>query len=456
MPSSLVGKARRGAAALQSRFWLLGINERLVRGGREARVARAKRARRFVEPSLRARLRGSGRGFHILFDRMLGLLVESWAPSTRRRITEAILEVQHDPSGFSHVTSDLGRLVAGAPPDSTIPESWLMLRYAFAYHGFLEVAWRCRQQAYLSVSAEAARSTHLRAVAIAAFLAADQGRWKDATALRDLLWRLEQGPHHAAELPLILAMFLGEQGTVDELAQSRAGHDHQLMQRIIGGSSVAVVGPAPTMATQGEEIDAFDVVARPSYLGRQSLPGPETSGSRTDVSYYRRPDASFDSFRGPDGRVILPRSLRIAVVESGAEHEFTGVPIRRGFAPSSLGIFGTKASKYQKMQFALYDLLHFSPAKVKLFNTTLYVSDVPYHENFPGPRSIARSRISACAGFARHDPVGQFNFTRHLVSGMGIAVDAALRRVLDLSPEEFVRELDTIYGCGTWHLSRTA
>lgn len=199
----------------------------------------------------------------------------------------------------------------------------------------------------------------------------------------------------------------------------------------IQNKSVAVIGPSVTDLELGAEIDSFDVVIRVNFLGKSQIREESKSGSRTDVSYYAKdiltdlhfnrktePLRSLDFAIFPHNKYQFQRSLNGRVMTTELPF-FVGIP--------------------QRVPAILFDLLHFSPRRIKIFNVNFYTSKLAYSYGY---RPDFGYDLVFVLGV--HDPFSQFKFVKKLYDTNQIEADADTREVLEMSLDEYANRLERV------------
>jgi len=320
---------------------------------------------------------------------------------------------------------DAGRLDAG---------TWLAMRYALMIHGFAEASEAARAHAITSALSAATsdagvRDPHILMGALRASI--DTGDLESARGWRSLL---EAEPSDEEALHFI-DRYLSMCGS-GAVSAEQAESENEVFRTLVKGRSVAVVGPAPCGAGQGREIESFDLFVRVSYWGADHLPDPLTAGSRTDISYYNEQHGL---------RVVQPenidllKDLRYVVFKDPAQaREFTAS--RAAILPGPILFDGHP----NMIPLILFDLLHFDPARLKVFGTNFFLSDRRdhYDHSYVGISSHAASgRLFAVA---RHDLSSQLNFTRNLVDAGRVEFDATGATVLNMTSCDYMRAMESV------------
>lgn len=454
----------------------IGRAERL--GGRIERLdpyavstdrAAIQAVRIFVEASVDGRVRDRRGRAKRTVEKSLALAIPRGPEAIKTTLWSCARAVDRSPDRFEEASARLVELLEATDPTAASSHEWLRLRFVLVGHGFVEASATVRELAHQSALARVEGDVGHRArrggardtedpdgevpsddeLLLAGFLCLDAGDADRATSIHEQLMDRQVHSVWMQELATSIALATNDHRRFAELAEQRRGPEDDEMLELIRGRSVAVVGPSPTDAEHGDVIEAHDVVVRLTYTGRDTIGSAETAGRRTDVAYYRRPYYVRPVLETIGDQVVLPTDLQLAVIERDTS-PYAGVPTRLGFKPAAPGIFGIKDTRYQKLQFAVYDLLHFEPAHVTIFNTTFYLSADLYHPGFASPRVSNAQPVDLCGQFARHDPIGNREFVRRVLAAYGVEADDEAARVLAMPTRAYARGLDTLFGAGRW------
>lgn len=241
------------------------------------------------------------------------------------------------------------------------------------------------------------------------------------------------------------------QATDESKYSSSSGRVDEKLAGLIGGRSVAIVGPSRGRENQAE-IDGFDVVIRIGYSGPESLPA--NTGLRCDASFYAIhkiesmvDSGSYDSFR----------VLKLAVLLPGKQRDYYYEILLRG-GVSSTGIAMAVAPEFSissanALVATLYNCILCRPGRIKIFNADLFLSKV-YPSGYIANKRTVRQEGSwsyedkgMCKSFAlNHNPAEQLELYKHYYFRKEIEADARLTEILEMSVEDYVLQLDQLYG----------
>ncbi len=419
-----------------------------------------------VNQSVAARIQGDIPTMRRDTRSSLRLAAPRLATALGASIAESLVEVTEDPGRFHDITVTLADDIERADPGLATGLEWLRLRFVLASHGFVHTSTLARVHARTAAWTAGNRPGATRdELILATALAADAAESGHA---RKLLARIEgDGRHPPVPEPLVAFIALGEGArNVADRGESHLRSQDQQFADLVAGRTVAVVGPSPSPKPHGDEIDSHDIVVRLNFAGPGTSGDPSGAGTRTDVSYYRSPRRLRHNLPVDGDAVLLPSGLRFAVTEDdmqagnnppadrsgtkGHPTRYVGPPIRTSFTPRLHGLFGAKPNGYQKLQMVLFDLLHFAPARIRVFNATLYASPELYHDGFESARATHQSPVEICKQFAMQDPIGNHNFVRNLLDVGSIEVDEQAHQVLASDPPTYAHELDRLFGAPRW------
>lgn len=208
----------------------------------------------------------------------------------------------------------------------------------------------------------------------------------------------------------------------------------------VAGRSIAIVGPVASAEDCGEEIDGFDLVVRFNHRSSLSY-DPAKLGRRTNLSWYVR--SALGAGR-PSDFVEAMNQLDFVVVDQWSRavapwlKQVTS-PIRGRLECRSAGSNPLLFGNPNGVQRVLLDFQRFQVGRVKVFGSNLFLDDrCCGGYRAPNP--------DLCRQLCLHDPVSNFVLLKRARELGTIETDRCLGRILDLSAEEYVGELDARYG----------
>ena len=228
------------------------------------------------------------------------------------------------------------------------------------------------------------------------------------------------------------------QGQSQKFGPPALAEDRRFGQ-FIEGKSVALVGPAPTEAESGPEIDRQDVVVKFSYRGGDKGRDPATQGRRLDVSYYNNTQAQALA-RGNFREVLADIEWGVCINRKGRSRFPMQLDNMRQIASLQWLLPDTHFNAGPN---AVIDLLRFNPGIIRIFNTDLMLSAGRY----AGYRPAGAKPIEYTRSFIKtHDPVLQFK-TMHRLWELGYIVgDQRFEEVMGLGLNEYLAQLQKVHG----------
>lgn len=215
----------------------------------------------------------------------------------------------------------------------------------------------------------------------------------------------------------------------------------QLYQSFICGRSVAVLGPAPGTVNIEEIYDSFDIVVSLNYRGYDQESSLYLLNSNVDISYYNSENSAKIQ---EDNNCVFFNHLRFAVFRS-IRHEFQKNLLKQNksrvmYTPNFF-LFNGHA---QLVQNVVYDILHFRPHKLKLFNVNFFTSKSSYHSGY-SINDDKKHVLWRWNSFADHDLISQLCFTRNLWRNGCIGVDDECKKVLNMSNTEYISIIEDVF-----------
>lgn|GEM_PF-1510297 len=364
-----------------------------------------------------------------------------------RDVARAICKCEID---YEETRSVQERLVSETrvldPKVLTLP-AWLGLQYFFIRLGLFQSSVSVREKAYARAEADAASGSKGR-VEKYLFALIDRGDFSKATAV----------------LQSLSAKVTDERYTVlsNYLAISSGGKPHmepksrieEAYAKYIQGKSIAIVGPSPSGARNGDEIDDHDIVIRLGYKG--SIVNEEDFGSRTDLTYYAIANVIYYL---KDQNCEFLEDLDFVSFKSSNFKEHASDELlakSRIFRRNRYYFCGSPTMA----QHALHDLLHFEPASIKMFNMNFYLAQKKYYDGYiptKKQRAVYLNNVSNkyynlwagqdtdTAGFAHHDMLSSINFFRNTMHREGVVVDDVCAKILSLTSREYFKGLEARY-----------
>lgn len=331
-------------------------------------------------------------------------------------------------------------------------EYWKLLSYLSTYNGLFILGNTMRNKAiecaYNQINTPQPKLNDY----LDAFNAAmDQG---DYTIGYSILTKMQQ-TFKTAEIEsywLYYYLLTGNTERALKIAKSTYSDKDRQYANYLEGKTVAVVGPAPSNEDLGSEIDSYDVVIQLNYLGYKKMPPTKSHGSKVNVSYYA---GIGEPYYKNDFSFIQELDFGVFKDNINKMNEFD----RNKYNPipkTLLELQNTRvlfnAYKYwfngthgpNMIQATIFDLLHFHPYRIKVFNTNFYVGGHfgNYFDIIPWSRPTPKNGFR---GFAVHDLISQLRFTRQLWKSNIIDIDTSCEKVLCMSDDKYLALMEHIH-----------
>jgi hypothetical protein len=217
----------------------------------------------------------------------------------------------------------------------------------------------------------------------------------------------------------------------------------------VNHKSVAIVGPAKTNEQDAKEIDSFDIVIRLNHKDKNIGIDPFIKGEKCDISYFNVEhtqialENNLTNWSPSLVWAIFNNNETVKKVEKKLCAKSYGTKLRIRNAKYNLTSFNTG---YTALPKAVIDILRFKPAHVKIFHADLMLTvdrEVGYKPS-TWTEDMRAFFLEICS--KRHDPVTQFYIMKNLCASRVISGDKRFDEVISLSPQQYMKELDKIYG----------
>lgn len=380
--------------------------------------------------SFRQRHSGDAEAAARTVGQTLGLLGQRIGVDYTAAIKEAIVDSSTcDRESAAKVRSEVASLTMALDNRALDPEAWLAVRGLLITHGFLQASAAARTNARELVlqHLKQERGTGNPLLLIKGAQAAlDAGNIRQVQDLQTQIDRISEAREYSRIMGSYLKMCAGKNPGYEAFTVAPKG-----FTRLVSGRSVAVVGPSRSVEDQGQEIDGFDVVVRVNYWGVGRSAVGAGLGTRTDISYYNR--AQGEDLMECDRGFLS--DLKYAVFKF-AERHACGSPSRRAAALSPVFFAGHP----NMIPIIIFDLLHFRPARLKVFGTNFFLSELSHHGEYVGYSGARPSK--RLSSFASHDLLGQLNVVRGMCGGGFLEPDDQCSRVLEMTDQEYLTAME--------------
>lgn len=245
------------------------------------------------------------------------------------------------------------------------------------------------------------------------------------------------------DMKLFYHLVKGDRKKALSISKLKYNDNDILFSEYIEGKTIAIVGPAPSDEDVAQEIDSFDIVVRLNYKGRDKLPPKEEFGSKLNVSYYNGGNASYINCSEnyeflKDLNFAVFKSLNYKFQEDIIIHSKKGRLARS----QDLYIFDGALSM---IPIVLLDILTFNPKEVKVFKTNFFLAKNTHFKGYQSKQYLNRPHEIKWYSHWEHNLVTQINIVKNLWNSGQIKVDKNCKKVLELSPEHYVKEMEKIY-----------
>lgn len=218
-------------------------------------------------------------------------------------------------------------------------------------------------------------------------------------------------------------------------------NDNVEFYNYINNKKVSLVTPTEVSSFDAKDIDSSDVVVRINYSSQGQGCDSSHKGNKTDLSYYNKVTMKkvCDENQGE-----LPIDLKFSVHKPGSESSSNNARSFISFDDVLLN------GAFNMIPNALFDLLLFTPKKIKIYHSDMQVKPTVRVKNYYETGSILNDgeeyKKSFSRSFSIHDPFGQFHLMKRIVrNNKRVIVDEGLSKVLDLSIDDYARQLTDNY-----------
>lgn len=338
---------------------------------------------------------------------------------------------------LSAATEQKMRTCLDAVPASELPGlAWLDLYRLLFGLGYFSAALPLREKALVRFVADAMeKQASLGCMEHGLAALVDQGHWTEAEALLVRMDAMGFPPGRSAFATWLIGLFSGKLS--GQLSPSSL--PGSFFTQLVRGKQVALVGPVPSSAGSGPDIDAFDLVAKFNYRGGDKGRDPLMQGQRIDIAYYNLEQSR-----------VFSRQAYLPVFEALSAVVF----IKR----KAVGFFAEKVEQVRCIERfdwllmdselnvgpnAMLDCLAAGASKITIFNTDLMLTA----GRADGYRPAGLATINYLRSFVKtHDPVMQYNIFRHAWDAGLIDGDDAFRAVMQMGLDEYIRQLAVSHG----------
>ena len=206
----------------------------------------------------------------------------------------------------------------------------------------------------------------------------------------------------------------------------------------VEGKRIVILGPAPHDKGMTDYDEDKDIIARFTYRGKEYIPECDKE-IPTNVSYY---NGLAETYMESHDISAFKRDLEfICYKRQEAKEQFDEFPFKRRihlFDPCI--VFG----QAYMMPNAVFDCMHYNVSSIYVRNCNLYMAKEYYDRNYSSMED--KGNQFRLYTFAVHDYEGQFNLLKALYATGKFQCDEECRNVLSLSVEEYIRNMEIIFG----------
>lgn len=366
-----------------------------------------------------------------LSEDMISSVVESI--NTVRKCGEDALEDEN---------SRVQDILRSTPLKTLSVHQWLFFNDVLNWCGMLRCGMTARKCALEQARKQGdAYPAHEKKQLIAAQAAIEQSDFFAAEEYIDKFKASKGDPRTVSELKAYLRLNQGDfKGFRRHFGYPHTEADRRF-QEYIRGKSIAIVGPAPTGESNGEEIDSFDVVVRFNYRNLGAHPEPKKYGTRTHVSLYNA-----HGFR----HLIATNSLKILdeldfCLIRRPRYDFDVLQVEKKRIRQ---IHEPKHAFYKSMNAVpaiVYDMLLQGASKIKVFNTNFYMTkqhhSVQYsYRDETRLNALPLRKIQPV--MANHDMVSQILFMQKLKNISTVEFDLTCNNVINSNKHSYISSIE--------------
>jgi hypothetical protein len=321
-------------------------------------------------------------------------------------------------------------------------ETWMCLYNILIFNGLLQSGFVARNKAIDQVFAEAESEPENPVYNERALFAAFE--IADFSLAKKLLKRLEKIIllKKYQDLQAYFFLLTGDINNARKLWEKSLTKSDKIFADYFRNKKVAIVGPAPTGLSTGSEIDSCDIVIRMNYMGGDVRLSQNEFGAKTNVTLYA---ATFLKMKKEQPKQFV-KDLDYYFVK----HPFSGfvnidVKQRKAKVLIKNKMFFNK--KPNAIPCIVYDILHYETSKIKIFHSNFFLSEKPYHKNYPGIILDEKTPKfpNALPLLTYHDLISQISFIRNLWKMGLIEVDENCADILSMSNDKYMEGMEKLF-----------
>lgn len=223
--------------------------------------------------------------------------------------------------------------------------------------------------------------------------------------------------------------------------------------KALRGHPVVILGPAPT-SLGTTKLGSETLVARVIMQGVLEWDqAKDPLKGQCDLAYANRETRNWIRDNALWGDLSRFTAVSFRIDQSAEEWAALGENLRSAHDPRRLMVGGSSANMIPLM---VWDILRVPEVSLTVGGTTFFASQTAYtdtNRRFKHTVGKATDQIGStgslferCPTFARHNVTENWMLVKNLAVAGAISVDDECRRVVELSAEEYLAELDELYG----------
>jgi len=232
-----------------------------------------------------------------------------------------------------------------------------------------------------------------------------------------------------------------------EISIKKETEADRIYHEMLKGKSVAIIGPAVGSFDIDEIECELDLKVRINYRSKEFLPEEEQK-SKVDISY----------FSGENGDVIskMPNRLHLnelkMIVFKTVKNDTQKDLLQKGKARVKAGYASSLLFQGHAFmaQVIIMDLLHFSPGRIKIIKTNLFLATAieRYHNGYQindRKASLERKPFwSIWWNFASHNIISNYELMKLMYDNGYFEADEELTEILSLGTKEYMRQMELL------------
>jgi len=243
-----------------------------------------------------------------------------------------------------------------------------------------------------------------------------------------------------SDMKILYSVMKGEKEKAHSIAKKDYNENDKMFEKLICGKNIAILGPAAGDIDIDSIRDEFDILISLTYRGKKYLSG-NVQSYNIDVSYYnceagnRIQKINYEEFL-----YELKFSVFKSIEYDYQKKLYQQKKCRKLFSLDNLVFEGQP----NMLQIVLYDLLHFCPRRIKLFNFNLFLAKNAYQKGYKIEGTTHEGNFKLWKSYAIHNIITQYNFSKKLFDSGLIEADEDGENVLSLGISEYLQQMEKI------------